>query len=84
VTLNGFPLGQASQAEQIRVSVAIGAALNSRVRIMLVRDGSLLDEKSMKLLEELAAQYDLQVWLERVSGDDEVGILIEDGMVAAA
>jgi hypothetical protein len=66
------------------VSVAIGAALNSRVRVILVRDGSLLDEKSMKLLEELAAQYDLQVWLERVSGDDEVGILIEDGMVAAA
>jgi len=81
VTLNGIPLEQASGAEKLRVSVAIGAALNPRVRVMLVRDGSLLDDESMKLLAELAGETDAQVWLERVGNGDESAIIIEDGEV---
>lgn len=80
-TLNGLPLEQASGAEKLRVSVAIGAALNPRVRVMLVRDGSLLDEDSLKLLAELARETDSQVLLERVGDDDDGAIVIEDGMV---
>jgi DNA repair exonuclease SbcCD ATPase subunit len=80
-TLSGIPLSQASQAERLRVSVAIGAALNPRVRVMLVRDGSLLDERSMQLLAELARETDSQLWIERVGDRDETAVIIEDGMV---
>lgn len=80
-TLNGIPLEQASQAERLRVSVAIGAALNPRVKVMLVRDGSLLDEESMRLLAELAEETGSQLWVERVGDGDASAIVIEDGMV---
>ncbi len=81
VTFNGLPFEQSSAAEQLRVSVAIGAALNPKLRVMLVRDGSLLDEKSLALLAELAEQHNLQVWIERVSKGKECSVIIEDGAV---
>lgn len=83
-TLNGFPLEQCSQAERLRLSVAIGAALNPRVKVMLVRDGSLLDSDSMRLLAELAEETGSQVWVERVGDGDESAVVIEDGMVREA
>ena len=82
VTLNGLPFDQASSAEQLRVSVAMGAALNPELRVLLVRDGSLLDADSMATLAVMAEEHDLQVWLERVGDGDEIGVLIEDGKVA--
>ena len=81
VTLDGLPFEQASQAQQLRASVAIGAALNPKLRAMLVRDGSLLDEDSLALLTAEASRSDLQVWLE-VVGREGDGIVIEDGEVA--
>lgn len=83
-TLNGVPLAQASGAEKLRVSVAIGAALNPRVKVMLVRDGSLLDDDSMRLLAELAEQTGSQVWVERVGTKDASAVVIEDGAVLEA
>ncbi|HMJ53605.1 MAG TPA: AAA family ATPase [Polyangiaceae bacterium] len=83
-TFNGVPLAQASQAEQLRVSVAIGAAQNPRIRVMLVREGSRLDKASLQLLAELARETDSQVWVERVSDGDKGAIIIENGEVRSA
>jgi DNA repair exonuclease SbcCD ATPase subunit len=83
VLVNGQPFQQASAAEQLRISVAMGCALNPKLKVMLVRDGSLLDATSMRLLTELAAKHDTQIWLERVGKADEAAIVIEDGCVAA-
>jgi DNA repair exonuclease SbcCD ATPase subunit len=82
VTLNGIPFEQASTSEQLKVSVAIGIALNPTLKILLIRDGSLLDEDSMKLLCEMAKQHDVQVWLERVGNDAQTSVVIEDGHIA--
>lgn len=84
VTFNGIPFSQASAAQQLRVSVAMGAALNPKLRVMLVRDGSLLDPKSLTLLTELADKHDLQVFVERVGSGDASAIIIEDGAVQGA
>lgn len=84
VTLNGLPLEQASAAEQLRVSMAMGLALNPRLKVVLIRDGSLLDKKSLEIVAEMAAQVDAQVWIEKVSEGDGVGIVIEDGSVVGA
>jgi chromosome segregation ATPase len=46
VTLNGLPLEQASSAEQLRVSVAIGLALNPKLKVVLIRDGSCYSMRS--------------------------------------
>lgn len=82
VTYKGLPLDQASQAELIRISVAIAVARSPRMRIALVRSGNDLDQASLQLLAEHAAAAGLQVFIERVSEDGAgCSVLIEDGMV---
>lgn len=83
VTLNGIPLRQASSAEQLRVSAALAMTANPELRILQIRDGSLLDSQSMGVLAELAEAHDYQVWVEVVDESGQVGIVIEDGQVSA-
>lgn len=83
VTYNGLPFTQASSAEQLRVSVAIGLAANPKLKVLLIRDGSLLDANGMQLITEMADQAGAQVWIERVATDEAVGIVIEDGQVVS-
>jgi hypothetical protein len=83
ITYRGIPFAQASSAEQIRVAVAIGMALNPTLRILCIRDGSLLDETSLQLIHDMAEEHDFQVWLESVAQSATVGIHMVDGSVAA-
>jgi hypothetical protein len=84
-TLNGVPLEQASSAEQLRVSVAIGLALNPRLRVLLIREGSLLDDDSMRMLAEIASEAGAQLWVEKVSSTGEgCSVVISDGEVQGA
>jgi hypothetical protein len=73
VTLNGVPFDQASQAEKIRAGVELAMAANPKLRVVLVRDGSLLDKASWQLLEELADEYDFQAWVEVTDDDAKTG-----------
>ena len=84
VTLNGLPLEQASAAEQLRVSVAIALAMNPRLRVLLIRDASLLDHDSLRLVAEMAQAAGAQVWCERVETDEATSVVIEDGQVQGA
>lgn len=81
VMLNGVPFEQASAAEQLRVSVAMGQAMSPELKIMLVRDGSLLDAESLAELARMAEKGGGQFWTERVGDGPEVSVLIEDGEV---
>lgn len=83
VTYQDRPFAQASSAEQLRVSVALGIALNPTLRVMRIQDGSLCDSASMQILTELATQHDMQCWIEVVDESGAVGVYIEDGTVAA-
>lgn len=83
VTYNGAVFENASSAEQLRVSAAIAMAVNPELRVMLIRDGSLLDTVSMQALEDMANEFDFQVWIERVDESGEVGVVIRDGSVAS-
>lgn len=82
ILLNGQPFSQASDAEQLRASVAIAGAMNPKLKIIRVRDGSLLDPESMALLAGYAELHGLQVWVETVASGREAAIVIEDGYVA--
>lgn len=84
VTLNGEPFSQASKAQQIRASVAIAAAMNPKLRVAFIADGSLLDRKSWAALEEYAAAHDMQIWCETVTPHSATAIHIEDGGVRGA
>lgn len=81
VVFKDVPLKQCASSVQLRASVAIACALNPKLRIMLVREGSLLDSEGLKLLGELAQERDMFVLVERVTDGEAVGICIEDGEV---
>lgn len=81
VTFQGVPFSQASSAEQIRVSLAMAMSLNPRLRVIRILDGSLLDADNLALIEQMAAEQDYQVWIERVSDPSETAVVIEDGEV---
>lgn len=83
IAYNGIPFEQASAAEQLRVSVGIGLAANPRLRVMLVRDGALLDDNSLAALEKMAEDADAQVWIERVGEGAECSVIIRDGEVVS-
>jgi hypothetical protein len=55
---------------------------NPTVRVILIRDGSLLDEDNMSVIEEMAGDNDFQLWVECVGTDEGTGVYIEDGEVA--
>lgn len=81
-TYNGRPIAQASTAEGIRIGLEIGAALNPRLRTILVHRGESLDPDSLRLVAEWARGRDYQVILERVTdGTPGDGVTIEDGRV---
>lgn len=83
VIFNGVPFEQASTAEQLRASTAIAMAANPQLRVLRIKDGSLLDDDSMALLAQMANENDYQLWIERV-GTGGVGIVIENGAVKGA
>lgn len=83
VRFGGVPFDQCSSAEQLRVSTAIAMKMNPKLRILRIADGSLLDRKSMQMLEELAESQDYQVWLEVVESEDPTAVWIEDGAIRA-
>ena len=64
--------------------MAIGLAMNPKLRVLLIRDGSLLDSEGLKMLAEIAEGYDAQIWLERCTDGQPIGVVIEDGEVKAA
>lgn len=83
ITYNGVPFEQASSAERLRISVAIGMRQNKRLRVMAIRDGSLLDSDSMKIIEDAAEAEGYQVFVEVTDSTNKIGIVIADGMIVA-
>lgn len=79
ILMNGVPFDQASDAEKLRASISIAMASNPKLRVIRVRDGSLLDDDGLKLLAEMADKADCQVWIERVDSSGKIGFVLEDG-----
>ncbi len=87
VTLNGLPFEQASSAEQLDVSVAMGMAMNPKLRLMVIRDGSLLDDDTMAAIEKRVKENDYQCIVEVVTrnalDEERCCVVIEEGKVKA-
>lgn len=77
----GQPFSQISDGEKLRVSVAMGMTMNPQLRVIFIRDGSLLDAKGLALIAEMAAANNYQVWMEDARSTDPAKIVIEDGHI---
>lgn len=83
VLYKGLPFDQSSDAEQLRISVAIAMSQNPTLRVLRIRDGSLLDEDGVRIISEMARDNDYQIWMEKVDSTGKVGIVMVDGEVSA-
>lgn len=82
IMLDGLPFADASTARKIRVATSLLMALKPQLRVLLVREGSLLDKEARAALEEAAKANDFVVLMETVGEIDGAGVVIEDGEVA--
>ena len=83
IMLDGLPFDQASTARKIRVSTSLLMALKPELRVLLVREGSLLDQDARAALEAAAIENNFVVLMECVGEGDGSGITIEDGEVVS-
>lgn len=81
VVFEGIPLKQVNSADQFKICLAMGMALNPQLKVILFKNGSLLDKKNLKYVAKLAEKNNYQIWIERVDESGEMGIVIEDGEV---
>lgn len=81
VMLGGVPFDQGSDAERLRAAVSLAMAEDATLRVIRVRDGSLLDEDGLAMVGAMAEERGFQVWVERVDSSGEIGVVMEDGHV---
>lgn len=81
LTLNGFPLADASQAELIDACTAIAMALNPTLKLILIRDGNALDSEMRDRIAQHAAKHGYRIFIERVEAESSESITIENGVV---
>jgi ABC-type dipeptide/oligopeptide/nickel transport system ATPase component len=79
LTLGGFPIEEASEAERTIAVAAIGFAQNPKLRFITLKNGNDIDDAGMAKLAAMAERVNAQIIIERMAHDDaECVILVED------
>ena len=84
VTVGGVRFDQLSTAQQITTSAKIAMRSNPKLKIILIREGALINKANTEALCKLAEERGYQLWMEKFSEDaSETGIHISDGEIVA-
>lgn len=84
VYLNGHPLSSASGAEQMLVAIAIAAEEipEEGLQALFIFDPPQLDKNSWDKIEEFAKKKDIQIWISKVSNNNESGqVVLTEGRI---
>lgn len=82
VLYQGVPFSRASGAEQIIVSAAMIIATNPEVRTMVIRNGNVMDEDSLAVLQAMCEDNNFQAFVEFVSDSEDHEFRLVDGELA--
>jgi ABC-type branched-subunit amino acid transport system ATPase component len=83
VTFNGIPFGQVNSAERRKIAFAIATAGDPKLRLVIIRDGDLLDADSLQAIAGLADERGYTVLMERDRDESRlIGFTIRDGALA--
>jgi hypothetical protein len=83
VMFNGTFFSQMSTAEQIRISTMVAMAQNPKLKIILIREGALMNRANIAMLADLARENGFQVWMEKFQEEPgSKGLHITDGSVS--
>lgn len=83
ILLHGVPFEQASTAQKLRAAVAYSLARNPKLRLVWIKDASLLDDKSYAEIQKLAAEYQCDIYLETVRAIGKDAIVLSDGALVS-
>lgn len=85
VELNDVPVSQLSTSEQLKVGISMLAAKKSKLPVLFVKNGNDLDQDNLKVVNELAKKFDMQIFVEcvREDSDTKVGVsfFVEGGKI---
>lgn len=79
---DGSPFSQASSAEKVKIGFLVGLELAPNLKLMAIRDGSLLDTPTAAAIDALAREHGMTVLLETVNESAEHGVRLVEGAVA--
>lgn len=83
VTLNGVPFSQVNSAMRRRVAFAIATAGDPKLRLVIVKDGDLLDADSLAAIRDVADERGYTVLVERDRDESrQIGFTVRDGALA--
>lgn len=83
VTFDGVPFGQVNSAMRRRVAFAIATAGDPKLKLVIVKDGDLLDADSLAAIRELADERGYTVLVERDRDESRsIGFTVRDGALA--
>lgn len=83
VTYHGIPLEDLTGSEPILVCTAIAMAANPTVRVILIRDASLLDAETLAILGRFAQNRQYHILTELVGDGDASSFVISEGEVVS-
>lgn len=80
LSYNGLALTEdnISTSRIIEIGIRIAVAMNPNLRILQIKDGSLLDKDMMKTIKDICKESDYQLFIEKVSDEKELGFIIDE------
>lgn len=80
LSYNGLSLTEdnISTSRIIEIGIRIAIAMNTHLRIMQIKDGSLLDKDMLKTIKDICKDKDYQLFIEKVSDEKELGFIIDE------
>lgn len=83
VMVSGTFFSQLSTAEQIRVSTLVAMSQNPTLKIVIIREGALMNQANLAMIAAMAAERGYQCWIEKFQeAPGDVGLHIIDGAIA--
>ncbi|WP_350351916.1 ATP-binding protein [Microbacterium sp. A8/3-1] len=83
VTFDGVPFGQVNSAMRRRVAFAIATSGDPKLKLVIVKDGDLLDADSVAAIREIAEERGYMVLMERDRDESRrIGFTVRDGALA--
>lgn len=76
--LGDAPYSQASSAERIEVAAKLSMLASKDVKVINIKDASLLDDEMVGKITEVAKENDCQVFMEMVSNESDVCLTFEE------
>ena len=82
VMMDGTFFSQLSTAEQIRISALVTMSQNPGLKIIIIREGALMNSANLAMLSDLAAENGYQLWIEKFQeSKSDTGLHIVDGSI---